>query len=212
MLTIWLKQMVKHIVDDTTEARIRAAAKNVFLLKGMDGARMQDIAQEAGINKAMLHYYFRNKEKLFETIFQDIAREFIPRISAVIESEMDLFKKIEILCREYISQFVKTPFVPIFILNEINKQPKEFMKKMWGEGKPPTDIFFQEVKAAIRKGIIREINPAHLFLNILSLCVFPFAARPLIQLVLGLNKSGFEAMMEQRKKEIPKLIIESIKK
>ena len=204
--------MVKPAKDHTTEAKIVAAAKNVFLSKGMDGARMQDISDEAGINKALLHYYFRSKEKLFETIFQEIAKEFLSKIATIIESERQLFDKIETLCKEYINQFIKTPFVPIFILNEINKQPGEFMNKIWGNKNPPIDKFFKEVKAEIRKGTIKQVPPAHLFLNILSLCVFPFAARPLIQLVLELDKKEFEAMMEQRKKEIPKLILESIKK
>ena len=80
LLTIWLNYMVKKQIDATAEQRILAAAKKIFLSKGLDGARMQDIADEAGINKAMLHYYFRSKDKLFEMIFEDIARHFMPRI------------------------------------------------------------------------------------------------------------------------------------
>src|SRR6478672_7495746 len=119
--------------DQSTEEKILSAARKVFLNKGMDGARMQDIADEAGINKALLHYYFRSKDKLFEQIFMEVASAFLPKIFSILESEQTLFEKIELFCSEYISQEIKTPYVPIFILNEINRQPKAFLKKVLGD-------------------------------------------------------------------------------
>src|ERR1700759_4757996 len=116
--------------DLSTEEKILSAAKKVFLTKGMDGARMQDIADEAGINKALLHYYFRSKDKLFEQIFLDVAGALLPRIFAILESDRGLFEKIESFCDEYISQLIETPYVPIFILNEIHRQPQTFLKKV----------------------------------------------------------------------------------
>ena len=89
--------MAKVQQDTTTEGKILAAARKVFIAKGMAGARMQDIADEAGINKALLHYYFRSKEKLFETIFKELSLQFLPRINSLFESELSLFEKIEIL-------------------------------------------------------------------------------------------------------------------
>ena len=197
---------------DTTEEKIVAAAKKVFLAKGLAGARMQDIADEAGINKALLHYYFRSKDKLFEHIFSEISEAFLPRVISILESDKTLFEKIEIFCREYISQVMQTPYVPIFILNEINRQPEAFIKKMFGDRKPPVDIFLNQFQKEIRAGKIRPVNPVQLFVNIMGLCVFPFAARPLIQLMAGKDKLQFDALMEERKTEIPKMIIASIKK
>ena len=81
--------------DSTTEEKILAAAKKIFVQKGMAGARMQDIADEAGINKALLHYYFRNKEKLFEVIFLAAAERLFPRINRIFEADMPLFERIE---------------------------------------------------------------------------------------------------------------------
>src|SRR5205809_3897614 len=102
--------------DDTTEQRILTAAKKIFLAKGLDGARMQDIADEAGINKAMLHYYFRSKDKLFETIFEEVAIHFLPRITEIFESDKSLFKKIEAFCEVYIEQVKQMPYLPFFVL------------------------------------------------------------------------------------------------
>ncbi len=197
--------------DLSTEDKILNAAKKVFLAKGMDGARMQDIADEAGINKALLHYYFRSKDKLFEQIFTEVASAFLPRISAILESDVTLFEKIESFCNEYISQEIKTPYVAIFILNEINRQPKTFLKKALGNNKPPVSKLRAQIEKEIKAGNIKPIAPLQLLMNVLSLCIFPFLASPMIQLVASIDSKQFNDMMEQRKKEVPKLIIRSIK-
>lgn len=196
----------------TTEEKILEAAKKIFLVKGLDGARMQDIADEAGINKAMLHYYFRSKDKLFEKIFIDVTSHFLPKIIAIISSEKTVFQKIEAFCDEYISQFIQTPYVPIFVLNEINREPEAFAKKVFQDRKPPFDLFIKQLEQEAKKGIIKKIQPVDLLINIISLCVFPFAARPMFQFVTGMDNTGFYALMEKRKKDVAALLIESIRK
>lgn len=197
--------------DETTEERILAAARKVFLNKGMDGARMQDIADEAGINKALLHYYFRSKDKLFEQIFFEVATEFLPKVFAILESNATLFQKIERFCEEYISQLIRTPYVPIFILNEINRQPQAFLKKVLGTNKPPLQIVLLQIELEVKARVIKPINPIQLLLNVVSLCLFPFVARPMVEHITGINNKQFQMLMEQRKKEVSVLIIESIK-
>ena len=198
--------------DLSTEEKILSAAKKVFLTRGMDGARMQDIADEAGINKALLHYYFRSKDQLFEKIFLEVASAFLPKIFAIIESDSTLFEKIERFCDEYISQVMTTPYVPIFILNEINRQPHAFLKKVFGSNRPPIERLVPQIQKEIKAGTIKPIEPLQLFVNILSLCIFPFLFSPMVQLVTGMDTKQFNALMEKRKKEVPKMIIDSIKK
>jgi len=199
--------------DLSTEEKILNAAKKVFLTKGMAGARMQDIADEAGINKALLHYYFRSKDKLFEQIFMEVAAAFLPRVITILDaSDTTLFQKIELFCSEYISQEIKTPYVPIFILNEINRQPKAFLKKVLGNNKPPVHKLIAQIEKEIKDGVIKPIEPLQLLVNTLSLCIFPFLACPMIQLITGMDTKQFNEMMEKRRKEVPQLIIQSIKK
>ena len=200
------------IKTDTAEQKIVAAAKKVFLAKGLAGARMQDIADEAAINKAMLHYYFRSKDKLFEHIFAEVAGAFLPRVMTIIESDKPIFEKIEVFCSEYITQVMQTPYVPIFILNEINRQPEAFIKKMFGGRKPPIDVFLKQLQKEIKQGIIKPIDPVQLFVNIMGLCLFPFVAQPILQMMIGKEKAKFEAFMNERKTQVPKMIIASIKK
>lgn len=212
MLTIWLNYMVNIKEIDNAEQRILDAAKKVFLKKGMAGARMQDIADEAGINKAMLHYYFRSKEKLFEKIFGELASNFFPKLIMIFESEETLFKKIELFVSEYVDQMKRTPYLPIFVLNEINRQPEDFIKRMMGDRMPPVKKFIKDVDAAIKKNIIHPIDPLQLLLNIISLCIFPFVARPMFQIIANIDKKKFDKMIDERKKGLPAFIINSIKK
>src|SRR5258706_4583523 len=113
--------MTKYKKNKTTEERILDAARKVFVRNGMSGARMQDIADEAGINKALLHYYFKNKRKLFEEIFMEAADELFPRINKIFRSEESLFVKIERFCDEYISVVLENPYLPLFVLNELSQ-------------------------------------------------------------------------------------------
>jgi AcrR family transcriptional regulator len=177
----------------------------------MDGARMQDIADEAGINKALLHYYFRSKDKLFEQIFLEVASSMLPRIFSIFQSDDTLFTKIEKFCDTYITQEIKTPYVPIFILNEVNRQPQAFLKKVLGNTSPPVEKLLQQIEQETKAGLIKPIDPLQLLLNTLSLCIFPFLASPMIQLLTGMEAKNFRALMEERKKLVPQLIIESIK-
>ena len=193
--------------------RILSAARKVFLSKGLAGARMQDIANEAGINKALLHYYFRSKEKLFEVIFMEAAQQLFPKINFIFESNMPLFEKIEHFADEYITVMVENTYLPLFVLNEINQDPMSFFKRLNEKfGFPEPALFLKQIDSEIKKGTIRPINPVQLLMNMLSLCIFPFIAKPMFQLRMGLGETQFREFMEKRKKEVPQFIISAIKK
>jgi AcrR family transcriptional regulator len=205
--------MAKIKIEKSTEEKILAAAKKVFISKGMSGARMQDIADEAGINKALLHYYFRNKEKLFEVIFLEAAQKLFPAIIVVFESDIPLFQKLERFCEEYITVMSENPYLPLFVLNEINQDPETFLTKIWGkQNLPRPKKFLEQIEKEIKKGTIKRVSPLQLLMNLISMTIFPFVAKSMFQFNLHLDELQFRTIMEQRKKEIPKFIIDSIKK
>lgn len=204
--------MVKVKLQDSTETKILGAARKVFIAKGMAGARMQDIANEAGINKALLHYYFRNKEKLFETIFLEMSIRFWPQVNMIFESEMLLFEKIESFCEAYIDKIIENPFLPLFVLNELNRHPAVFVKKLWKSGPPNVKKLVAQIDIEVKAGNIIPVSPIQLLMNMISLCVFPFLGKPMFQLVLGLDETQYRQLMQLRKKEVPRFIISSIKK
>lgn len=212
-LTIWLNRMVKLRKDITTEEKIIEAARKVFVKKGMAGARMQEIADEAGINKAMLHYYFRNKEILFETIFMQAAGKLFSKITVVFESNLPLFDKIRKFVEMYMDIMTENPYLPMFVLNEINQNPERFYKKMTKElNFPKPVLLLEQVQAEIKKGIIKPINPLQLLMNIISGTIFPFMAKPLFQMHIGLDEWQFQQFMAQRRKEYADFIINAITK
>lgn len=204
--------MPKKQKDKTTEEQILSAARRVFVRDGMTGARMQDIADEAGINKALLHYYFKNKEKLFEVIFMEAANRLFPKINEIFTAELPLFEKIERFCDEYITLVMENPYLPLFVLNEIHRNPDYFLGKVWkGKSTPKPEKFLAQIEAERVKGTIKNIHPLHLLMNMLSMTIFPFVAKPMIQKNMGLDETHFKAAMEQRKKEIPKFIMDAIR-
>ncbi|MBP6588831.1 MAG: TetR/AcrR family transcriptional regulator [Chitinophagaceae bacterium] len=205
--------MVKKAKDTGTEEKILAAARKVFTTKGMAGARMQDIADEAGMNKALLHYYFRDKDKLFETVFLAEAQKFFPTINAIFASEQPLFDKIETFVSEYIDEMVENPYLPWFVLNEINRDPDQFMYKIWGKDNlPKPGKLLEQIETEIKAGRIRPISPVHLLMNMISMTIFPFVGKPMFVRNLRLSDKQFKEIMEQRKKEIPSFIINAIRK
>ncbi len=163
-----------------TEQKIVEAAKKVFLEKGFDGARMQHIADEAGINKASLHYYYRSKERLFDKIFADAFMEFLPKIGRIMNSNIDFFDKIKAIVEHYINILSHNPHLPVFVLYELNRRPEKLLEMLKTTGVEPQQlkiIIDREVAA----GRIFEIDFVNLIVNILSLCIFPFVGKPIIK-------------------------------
>jgi AcrR family transcriptional regulator len=199
--------------DVSTEEKILAAAKQVFLRDGYHGARMEAIAKEADVNKALLHYYFRSKDKLFEQIFQQLKGGLLPRVSEVFKSDLPLFDKIRLFVSDYIDLLLENPYVPLFLVNEINKNPEKFMQTSGVFEKVQSFIpyFIVQLQDEIEKGNIRPIHPMHLLMNTMSMCAFPFLAKPMLQKVIGMNDSQYMSMMQERKQIVTDFIISSLK-
>ncbi|HJT73398.1 MAG TPA: TetR/AcrR family transcriptional regulator [Chitinophaga sp.] len=199
--------------DRNTEELIIEAAKKIFVQRGLAGARMQDIADEAGINKAMLHYYYRSKEKLFEIVFNEALGKIIGRLGQiVIDPELPLEQKIRDLVESYITGVAETPYLPIFVINEINQRPDLLIQRMQSlSGFTNIMSFMKDVIEGGKRGEIKQVSPIQLFLNIVSMCIFPFAAKPLVQGVLQLDNVQFNLVIEERKKLVADVILAWLK-
>jgi len=202
--------------DKTTESIILDAANKVFIEKGLDGARMQEIADEAKINKSLLHYYYRSKNKLFEEVFNRVFKTFFPDTLKVFASNNSLFEKIENFTGEYISLLQKNPFLPMFVLHELSKRPNKIAEKFSGFIHKFKEIYFADLEKQIaedvKNQIIIPIKTEHLIVNIMSLCIFPFVAKPIIMKLFFEDDNVFYSnFIDERKKEVAGFIIQSIK-
>jgi len=195
---------------DNTEEKILEAAKHVFVAKGMEGARMQEIADEAGINKALLHYYFRSKERLFEAIFSEIIKFAFPKITKIIASDEPIASKIEQVVDAYISLLIKHPFIPGFIIKELNRDPSGLFKLII-KFDLNHQVIVDQIELAMDRGEIIRMDPRHLALNIISMCVFPFAARPMLNFLLFKDDpEALNAFYAERADVIKKFVIDAI--
>ncbi|MBP6758839.1 MAG: TetR/AcrR family transcriptional regulator [Flavobacterium sp.] len=196
----------------TTEEKIFNAARIVFQKKGFAGARMQEIADEAGINKAMLHYCFKNKELLFQAVFMNAFGQLAPQINAIFNSSDTLFDKIKKFTHSYITFVIQNPYLPQFVIQEMNNNPVFVMSFLKNVNTPNPTTLITQIEKEIADGIIKPINPKQLLMNIISMTVFPFAAQMMIKGMLQISDEEFNQMMEERKTSIAEQIINSIKR
>lgn len=191
----------KQIIEDpSTEEKIKAAARKVFTQKGFAAARTRDIAEAAGINLALLNYYFRSKEKLFEIVMGENMQQFILGMKGVMfEEDTTLIKKVEAIVGNYIELLKTHPDLPLFILSEIRANPDRLATKMDIKSILSKSVFFKQI-AEETKG---KVNPLHFMINILGMTIFPFIASPLLKNIGNLKQADFDELMQERKKMIP---------
>lgn len=212
-LTKWLNQIVNQLKNkkDNTEVQILEAAKKVFERKGMDGARMQEIADEAKINKAMLHYYYRSKQLLFEAVFVNAFALMAPQLGQILNDNSSVEDKIRSFASSHLSFIIKHPYLPNFIIQELNRNP-DFIKKMKSKGAfPNLEKFNRQVDQEVEQGRFKPIKGEQLFINILALNIFPFLASPLIKAFVDIDDDAFRLLMDKRKTEVADFIIDAIK-
>lgn len=195
----------------TTETQILEAAKHVFQNKGMDGARMQEIADKANINKAMLHYYYRSKQQLFEAVFKKAFTLIAPQLNAILNDDSSVEDKVKNFTHNYIGFIVKHPYLPNFIIQELNRNPQFIAQLKTNVAFPTIDKFKKQVKNEVDNGTIVSISAEQLFINILSLNIFPFVASPLIKAFTNMDDKTYKTLLEARKKEVSEFIINAIK-
>lgn len=199
--------------DKLTEEKIFDAATDVFVEKGMDGARMQDIASYAGINKALLHYYFRTKDQLFNAVFEMIASKILKKFAPVFDDNLSLEAKIRFFFKEHITFLQENPKLPGFILNEINRNPariKKLLKNIKFENL--WEKLYQLHKTELKNYNITEDTMPQLMVSIVAISVFPFAARGLIEGILEKVGVDFNKYIEERKEFAANFVINAITK
>jgi len=195
---------LKTAGDSSTEEKIKNAARTVFHKKGFAAARTRDIAEEAGINLALLNYYFRSKEKLFNIVMLETFQSFFASVSSIFNNPDSGFEeKIEQFASRYIDLLFSEPEIPLFIINEIRNNPEELIKNTDIKHAVFQSVFAQQYKILEHEGKIKEPGFINFMMNLMGLIVFPFVAAPLLKSISGLTDEQFNAVIETRKKLIP---------
>jgi len=197
--------------DRETQQRILDAARAVFIRRGTAGARMQEIAAEAGVNQALLHYYFRSKERLSAAVFAQMASRLFPALIQTLGAETSIDEKIDTLIGLYLENLSRNPFLPGYLLSELHHHPERLPQLLAAAtGADPGAVLpgafkklGDQIAARVKAGAMRPISPEQFAANLISLCIFPFAARPMLSMVFGMDDAAFARFIERRKTELP---------
>ncbi|MFT4665384.1 MAG: AcrR family transcriptional regulator [Polaribacter sp.] len=190
--------------EKDTESKIKEAARKVFQEKGFSATKTRDIAEEAGINLALLNYYFRSKKKLFDLIMLETLQSFFAGLVSVLDNEESSLKeKMIAIVNHYMDQLSENQNMAPFILNAIRENPDDYIAKIGLLNRAKGSVFIKQFQEAIKKGEIPPINPLHFMLNLMGLIVFPFIAQPMICVATGIQKELFFEMIQERRRLIP---------
>lgn len=204
--------------DADTEQRILQAARKVFVRRGTAGARMQEIAAEAGVNQALLHYYFRSKDRLAEAVFRDAASRLVPAVARVLGSEITLEEKVRQVVHVYIDAVRQTPFLPGYVLSELHHHPERLTGiKDAARGQPVQlvqtllDKLGGQIAERVAAGTMRSISPQQFVANLMALVAIPFVARPVLDVAFGFDEDAFQRFLDERRSELPGFILNALR-
>lgn len=198
--------------DSSTKEQILEAARTVFVRRGTHAASLREIAEEAGVNQALLHYYFDDKKTLADTVFERVASDFLPEIQSAFAAEQPVEEKVETVVQKYHDFLRENPYLPAYIVGELNQRPEEMKERIRSMGLAPFEdlstLEGQLGKAGSEP--FRSMSAEQFIVSLLSLCVFPFIARPLIETMFGMEGDAFDQFVEERREEIPAFVLQGL--
>ena len=193
-----------------TEDKILDAAREIFHKKGFNGARMQEIADLAGINKSLLHYYFRSKDALFEKVFTETFALIANKMNEIFLSEMTLMSKIGIFVNFYFNFISGHSYIVQFVINALQDKPERLRDIILKQNVTP-ELLLETIRKQLKEEMGLDIDPLHIYVNILGLVIFPVIARPLIQSIFAIPDDRMSIFYDQRKKIVPIFIENALK-
>lgn len=193
--------MAGNIENKDLEQKIINVAKNVFMEKGFAETSMSEIAENVGINRPVLHYYFRTKDKMFNAVFGMIIKSIMPKIKNIVQDrEKSIPARLENIIDAYYAVFRENPSLPLFVCKEMNRDV-EFLLETIGTLHMKED--FEEVvsilKEEMEQGKIKAMPLKILFLSFYSMLTFPFLTKGIASRVLIQGSETFDTLLDEWK-------------
>jgi AcrR family transcriptional regulator len=194
-------------MNQTTEDKIKEAALRVFIQKGYDRCSSREIAREAGMNVALVNYYFRSKSKLFAIIFESVMHDFLKSLVQVFGSELPIREKIRILIEREFEFLSQHPDIPNFVINELSRNPEvskdilPTLEKIYESG------VFEEAKKLQSIGEMRKMDLVQVTILILSNCQYPFIAAPLMKVVHGIDSEAYFHLLQSHREHAVNMVL-----
>jgi AcrR family transcriptional regulator len=198
--------------DPETRERILDAAHAVFLRKGTANSRTQEIADEAGVNKALVHYYFGTKAALADAIFERALGTIMPRIFGILaDPQRSIEQKVPDVMREQIDFHSARPYLAGYLLSEMHAEPDRLARLLGSRGGVPLDVIRRQLREAARAGRMRPISAEQFVVNLMGLLIFPFAIRPALGALLSLDATRWPAFLEERRRLLPDFFLAGLR-
>jgi TetR/AcrR family transcriptional regulator len=198
--------------DQETRERILDAAHRVFLHKGTAGSRTQEIADEAGVNKALVHYYFGTKAALADAIFERALAALMPLVFGILaDDNRNIEQKVRDIVLVQIDFHSARPYLAGYMVSEMHAEPQRLAVLMGRRGHPPREVLRRQIRDAVEAGTMRPISAEQFIVNLMGLLIFPFALRPGLMVLLEMDPSGWDAFIEERKRLLPDLILAGLR-
>jgi AcrR family transcriptional regulator len=190
--------------DLESRERILDAAVAVLIRKGTAGSRTQEIADEAGVNKALVHYYFGTKAALADAIFERALSALVPTIFGILaDPGRPIERKVAAIVAEQIEFHSARPFFAGYLVSELHAQPQRIARLMLRHGRVPLDVLRKQLKEGSKAGTIRPISAEQFVANLMGLLIFPFAIRPALIKLLSLDDTRWRAFLAERRRLLP---------
>jgi len=202
-----IKQAAMKKIDQSTDLKIKEAAKRVFLEKGFGGTTTRDIAEHSDTNIALVNYYFRSKEKLFQEIFLESFAETFSPITRILNDDLPLEAKIYKLVDNMTDLLKRDPLLPMFVFSEMRSEKSKMCELVVGLHQQEANSFITQLESEAAKGNIRKMDFDQIDLSIMSMVIFPFLSMNMIKLKKNLTTKEFYKLMDDRKKHIPEMIL-----
>lgn len=197
--------------NKNTEQKIFDAATELFLEKGVDRTSVRDIAAKAGINLALMNYYFRSKENLFDTIFSMLVKKNTVELIKILDADLPLEEKIRQYVAAYIDMLEKNPLLVSFVMAILHRSRDKITEMAAVSFLYSTEKFSQQIIDEGKKGNIRRTDPSHFFVDMISMITFPFAIKMLVMDRNELTEEQFQNFIAERKEHISTVLLNSMK-
>jgi TetR/AcrR family transcriptional regulator len=189
-----------------TETLIKETAKRIFFSKGNINASTKEIAKEAGVNRALIHYYFRSRDLLFNMVLEEAVRGMTGKIGAILGSDLDLRSKIKTFLETFVNESAEFPYLETFMVNEIAKNPEKIVELHPKNTQAVKALIQKQLEDEIEAGRMPAIKIDHFMVNLMSMCNYPLIAKPVIQTIFGYDENVYKQFLAERKKVIYKSI------
>ncbi|HZY82226.1 MAG TPA: TetR/AcrR family transcriptional regulator [Cyclobacteriaceae bacterium] len=196
------------VKDQATEDLIKEKAKSLFFQKGFLDATTQEIADEAKVNRALIHYYFRSREQLMDVILEEVVSRKRERVLAIFTSDLTFREKIAVYIDAIVDQGLRFPYLENFIISETARSPKR-VDMLCSPGKTKTaDLIREDLAAEIKKGKLRPISAEHFMVNLSSMCNYPLLAKSILKSIHGMTDQTYRKFLQDRKQIIYRAIFQ----